>query len=370
MEKDYPKGSEEWRDRREREESMRLKKLLAACLAVCMTVSLCGCTSGKDTSSTQDKKSNQTAAVDKAASGEGATDITMVLDWTPNTNHTGLYVALEKGYFKEAELNVSIVQPPDNGATDLVASGGAQFGIDFQDTLAAAFGTEHPLPITAVAAILQHNTSGLISLKKNGIDSPAKLEGHTYATWDSPIEQAVMKHVVEKDGGDFSKVKHISTYVEDIVAALNADIDCVWIYYGWDGIKCKQEGLETNYISMADLDPVLDYYSPVIIGNNDFLKEYPKQAKAFLAAVKKGYEYAAEHPDDAADILLKQVPELDEKLVKESQEYLSKQYIADGDQWGVIEPERWDAYYRWLNENKLVEKDIPEFAGFSNDYLQ
>ena len=93
------------------------------------------------------------------------------------------------------------------------------------------------MPVTAVAAILQHNTSGLISLKKKGIDSPGKLEGHSYATWDSPIEQAVLKNVVEKDGGDFSRVKLISTYVEDIVAALHADIESVWIYYGWDGVK-------------------------------------------------------------------------------------------------------------------------------------
>ncbi len=334
---------------------------MAVMLSACMAFSLCACGN-----TATERNSDATAE----KSTKNSKKITMVLDWTPNTNHTGIYVAQEKGYFKEAGLDVSVIQPPDNGATDLVASGGAEFGIDFQDTLAAAFSSDSPLPVTAVAAILQHNTSGLISLKKKGIDSPGKLEGHSYATWDSPIEQAVLKNVVEKDGGDFSRVKLISTYVEDIVAALHADIESVWIYYGWDGVKCDMEGLSTNFLPFADMNPTFDYYSPVIIGNNDYMKKNPDTTKAFLSAVKKGYEYAAGNPSDAADILLKAVPELDEKLVQKSQEYLSKQYIADAAQWGEIDANRWNGFYQWLNENKLVDNALDENAGFTMDYLK
>lgn len=338
-----------------------MKKFVAVMLSACMAFSLCACGN-----TATERNSDATAE----KSTKNSKKITMVLDWTPNTNHTGIYVAQEKGYFKEAGLDVSVIQPPDNGATDLVASGGAEFGIDFQDTLAAAFSSDSPLPVTAVAAILQHNTSGLISLKKKGIDSPGKLEGHSYATWDSPIEQAVLKNVVEKDGGDFSRVKLISTYVEDIVAALHADIESVWIYYGWDGVKCDMEGLSTNFLPFADMNPTFDYYSPVIIGNNDYMKKNPDTTKAFLSAVKKGYEYAAGNPSDAADILLKAVPELDEKLVQKSQEYLSKQYIADAAQWGEIDANRWNGFYQWLNENKLVDNALDENAGFTMDYLK
>lgn len=298
------------------------------------------------------------------------TEVTMVLDWTPNTNHTGLYVAEQKGYFEEAGLSVSIIQPPENGATDLVASGGAEFGIDFQDTLATAFASDSPLPVTAVAAILQHNTSGIISLQENDITSPKKMEKHSYATWDSPIEQAILKNVIEQDGGKFENVNLISTYVEDIVAALHADIDSVWIYYGWDGIKCEMEGLKTNYLSFADMNPIFDYYSPVIIGNNAYLKENPDIAKAFLSAVKKGYEYAAKNPEDSAKILLQAAPELDESIVMESQKYLSTQYIADEKSWGRIDASRWNAFYNWLNDEKLVANPIKENSGFSMDYLE
>ena len=96
-------------------------------------------------------------------------DIVVCLDWTPNTNHTGLYVALAKGYYEDAGLNVTIVQPPEGGATVMCASGQAQFAIDAQDTMAAALDREEPLGITAVAPILQHNTSCIISRKREGI---------------------------------------------------------------------------------------------------------------------------------------------------------------------------------------------------------
>lgn len=337
------------------------KRLLTVLLCISMSIMLCAC------GNSQNGEHGSSGNAD--GSQKTLTEITVVLDWTPNTNHTGLYAAQEKGYFEEAGLQVSIVQPPDGGATDMVASGGAQFGIDFQDTLAAAFGSDNPLPITAVGAVLQHNTSGLVSLKKNGIDRAGKLPGHSYATWDSPIEQAVLKNVVEEDGGDFEQVNLISTYVEDIVAGLNADLDCVWIYRGWDGIKLELEKIETNYLPFAEMNPVFDYYSPVIIANNTFLEEHREEAAAFMEAVKKGYEYAAQNASDAADILLKAAPELDEKLVRASQEYLSTQYIDDAASWGVIDSKRWNAYYSWLNEKKLVEHEIPENAGFSNEYL-
>lgn len=124
--------------------------------------------------------SGQEAAPDKDQAGEETSgqaegppkEITFVLDWTPNTNHTGIYVAEEKGYFKDAGLEVSIVQPPENGAEVLVASGKAQFAMSFQDSLAPAFSGDTRLPVTAVAAVIQHNTSGIISRKGKGWTGP------------------------------------------------------------------------------------------------------------------------------------------------------------------------------------------------------
>ncbi|MBO5373242.1 MAG: ABC transporter substrate-binding protein [Lachnospiraceae bacterium] len=300
----------------------------------------------------------------------GKEKITFVLDWTPNTNHTGLYVAQEMGYFEEAGLEVEIVQPPEDGAAVLVASGKAQFGISFQDSLAAALAGEDALPITAVASVIQHNTSGIISRAGEGMDTPKGMEGHTYATWNGAIELATLQEVVEADGGDFSKIELIPSTVTDEVSALKTNsVDSIWIFYAWAGVKTELEELDTDYFAFADIDPVFDYYTPVIISGNKFLEENPETARAFLEAVSKGYQYAIENPQEAADILCKAAPELDAELVLASQQYLKDQYQAEAEYWGYIDTNRWNNFYNWVNENKLVENTVPLDTGFTNDYL-
>lgn len=342
-----------------------MKKLLAIVLVCLLAMAaVTGCASQK----TNTEKATEAAKA--TADSANKTKISFVLDWTPNTNHTGLYVAKEKGYFDEAGLDVEIVQPPEDGAEMLVGSGKAQFGVSFQDYLPPALSGEGAIPITAVAALVQHNTSGIISLKGKGIDRPKGLEGKKYATWDLPIEKATLKKVVEDDGGDFSKVEMIPSTVTDEVSALQSGtVDAIWVYYGWAGIATEQAKLDTDFFAFKDIDPVFDYYSPVVIGNNDWIAKNPDATKAFLAALKKGYEYAIDDPDGAADILLKNAPELNAEQVKASQKYLSKEYKSDVTRWGYIDPARWSAFFKWINDNKLSEAEVPENGGFTNDYL-
>ena len=148
------------------------KRIICLVLAAAFIISLAAC-------SKTDKETN--------SNNKEKTAITVCLDWTPNTNHTGMFVALEKGYYEEAGLDVTIVQPPEDGATQACSAGQAQFAVDCQDILAAAFTSDTPLDVTAVAALLQHNTSGIMSLKGQGMDKPSGLSGKTYLTWDSPI---------------------------------------------------------------------------------------------------------------------------------------------------------------------------------------
>ncbi len=207
------------------------------------------------------------------------TKITFCLDWTPNTNHTGLYAAQALGYYEEAGLDVEIVQPPENGAVLMCAAGQAQFAVDAQDTMAGALDQDEPLGITAVAALIQHNTSGILSRAGDGIDSPKGLEGKKYSTWELPVELAMIEHVMTEDGGDFSKVELIPNDITDEPAALAANqTDSVWVFYGWSGINAEVEGVDCDYWSFSDISPELDYYTPVIVANNDFLEESPEVA--------------------------------------------------------------------------------------------
>lgn len=300
--------------------------------------------------------------------------ITLSLDWTPNTNHTGIYVALAKGYFKDAGLDVTVVQPSQNGAAAMCAAGQAQFAIEFQDTLAAAFATDEPLGITAVAALLQHNTSGILSRKGDGMDKPRGLENHTYATWDSPIEKAMLKSVVETDGGDFSKVKLIPNNFTDEAGALSEKLtDAIWVFYAWGGISAELANAEFDYFDFKDINPVFDYYTTVLVGNNAYIEANPETTKALLSALKKGYEFAINNPEEAAQILINgdDTGSLkgSETLVTESQKWISKQYKAEVEQWGYIDPARWDAFYAWLWEQGLIEKELPAGTGYTNAYL-
>ena len=340
----------------------------AAALALCLSLTACG---GGGSASSQGGSS---AAPGGDNSETELTPVTICLDWTPNTNHTGLYVAQALGYFEDAGLDVSIVQPPEDGATAICAAGQVEFAVTVQDNLAAAFAREEPLGVTGVAALLQHNTSGIISRAGEGMDRPSGLEGHSYSTYNGEIELAIMKQVVEADGGDFSQVELIPYTLEDEPGALMEHLtDSIWVYYGWGGINAQLAGLDFDYFYFKDIDPVFDYYTPIIIANNDFLAEDPDTAKAFLSATAQGYEYAIEHPEEAAQMLIEGDTtgslSASEELIVESQKWMADQYKAEVEQWGYIDPARWNAFYNWLNENDLVAVDIPEDTGFSNDYL-
>lgn len=296
--------------------------------------------------------------------------VTFCLDYTPNTNHTGIYVAQERGYFADAGLEVEIVQPAEDTAEAMIGSGQAQLGVSYQDYIANALSSANPLGIRAVAAIIQHNTSGIMSRKEDGITSAKGMEDHVYATWDMPVEQATIKQVVEADGGDYSKVKMVPYTVDDEVSGLKASMfDTVWVYEGWAVQNATVQDYPVNYFSFISMDDVFDFYTPVIAANDDFCASNPDVVRAFVAAAKKGYEDAVSDPAGAADILCAAVPELDAELVRQSQSFLADQYVADADSWGVIDKDRWARYFQWLNDKGLVENALDVNAGWTMDYL-
>ncbi|MDR2246266.1 MAG: ABC transporter substrate-binding protein [Treponema sp.] len=295
--------------------------------------------------------------------------IRVVLDWTPNTNHTGLYAALENGWFAEAGLAVEIMQPPEDGALVLLASGNAEFAVDFQESLGPAVARNNgALPVVAVAAIISRNTSGIMAPRERGITRPKDLAGKRFASWDTPLVTEVVRNLVEGDGGDFNAVKMIPNFATDAFSALETDVDAVWIYYAWDGVAAEIRGLDITYLDLGTLNPDLDFYTPVLAANSAWAAANTDTAKQFLSAVSRGYAFAAENPAAAAEILLKHAPELDKTLVRRSQEYLAGRYQGDAPRWGEIDPARWGRFYRWMFERGLLEKDLGE-GGFTNEYL-
>ena len=296
-------------------------------------------------------------------------EVTFILDWLPNTNHTGIYTALEKGYFEEEGLDIEIIQPADTDANTLVAKGEGDFGVSFQEQVTFARTAKNPLPIKAVAAIIQHNTSGFASPAEKGIKSPKDFEGKIYGSWGTNVERAFLKTLMEKEGGDFEKLEILDIISFDFFTSVKENVDFQWIFYGWDGVASEVKDFPINFIKLQDVDPQLDFYTPVIIANEKFLEDRPEVAKKFLRAATKGYEFAIENPEEAVEHLLKHAPETDRDIAIASQKYLAGEYKKGVQRWGEMKLEVWETFGNWMDENELLENKLDAKEAFTNEYL-
>lgn len=363
-----------------------MKKKFTALMAAAAltTASLSGCSKpAENTDTTADgAQTSETASQTQAASGAdssadaadgsnpdaGAEDVTVILDYVANTNHTGMYVALDQGYYKEAGLDVEIVEPTEGATATLVAVGKGDFGISYQEDVTVALTSDDPLPIKAIAAIIQHNTSGFASHTDRNILSPKDFEGKTYAGWGGPGEEAVLKAVMAKNGADFSKLNYIISDGSG-VEALKDKVDLLWTYEAWDNVTCQLSDIPINFMELRTLDERLDYYTPVIIANSDTLESRPELAEKFLAATTKGYEFAMENPAESAAILQKYAPDYDLEMLTISQEYLSAKYAEDAPRWGEMKDEVWDNYTDFLMEYGVIDTAIPAADCYTNEFL-
>src|SRR4030042_559108 len=295
--------------------------------------------------------------------------ITVVLDWVPNTNHTGIYVAVANGYYAQEGLDVDIIQPTEGGSAGLVAAGKCEFGISYQEQVTYARTADTPLPIVAIAAVIQHNTSGFASPVEKNIKTPSDFEGKIYGGWGSPTEDAILKALMEKFGADFSKLEIVNIGASDFFTSVTRDVDFSWIYYGWDGIAAELRNFKINFMLLQDLDPLLDFYTPVIIASEKTVSENPELVKKFLRATAQGYEFAISNPEKAAEILTTKVPDLDKNIVMASQKYLAKQYKGNARRWGEMKESVWSTFGNWMYENNLITKKLDAAKAFTIEFL-
>lgn len=317
-----------------------------------------------------------TAPAGAASEGQAAT-VTLALDWTPNTNHTGIYVAQQKGWYEEEGIELQILPYAEGTTTDqLVSSGTADFGISFEESvvLARAAGQD----VVSVAAVIQSNTSALVTLKDSGLDRPRKLDGKRYAGYGAPFEEPVISAVIRHDGGkgEFKSVT-ANLYAYEAVKAGQADF--VWIFMGWDGVAAERAGVDLNAFYIKDYG-VPDYYTPVIITSGEKIEQDPDVVRRFMAATVRGYEWAIANPEEAADLLIEAAPEgtfPDPELVRASQQWLSPRYKEGQERWGVQDLKVWTEYPRFMYESgkvtdaegKPLQQEPDYQAYFTNDFL-
>ncbi|HLG11144.1 MAG TPA: ABC transporter substrate-binding protein [Dehalococcoidia bacterium] len=306
-------------------------------------------------------------------------EITVQLDWTPNTNHIGVYVALAKGWYDEAGIDVEILPYTDANPDTIVSNGNADLGFSFPANL--IFSRAQDLYLYSVAAVLQRNPTELAVLDSSSIRRPRDFDGRTYAGFGLPYEEPQIKTVVQADGGKGNfDTATLSTAAYEALYEKRADF--TEIFTTWEGIEAELRGIKLRTFRYSDFG-VPDFPGVVLIANWESLRgEKADQVSKFLQVTRRGYEYAAQNPDAAAQEFIDYLPDgtfPEPNLVIQSTRKLASYFVEPGERWGQQDPAQYKAYVGWMLAQGLVrdfrnnpiktEADIPGGALFRNELL-
>lgn len=311
------------------------------------------------------------AAQDDSARLDEPTSVRLMLDWTPNTNHTGFYAAQALGYYDALNLAVEILEPAEVSVESALDAGIVEFGVGFQEftTFALAEGAA----VVSVAAIIQHNTSGFATLADDHpVAAPADLAGLDYAGYGFPdLENAVLSTLLACDDSAWDTAYYLEIgNVDPLQLMAQGRAAFAWIFYGWQGIAAELDGLDLDVVMLNEYaDCVPDYYTPILLTSQSMIDAQPEVVRAFVQATAQGYQYAIENPEEAAALLLDAVPELDADLVTASAVWLADQYQADAPRWGEQRLDIWQGFTAFLVENGMIADMIDVEAAFTNAFL-
>ena len=296
--------------------------------------------------------------------------VTLMLNWTPNNHHAGIYAAQANGWYEEEGIELTIIEPAAAGADAVVASGSAHFGISQAESLLPA--RLGGADVVAIAALLYYNDSSLMALADEGITRPKDFEGKTYGGYGGSLEKELIDTLVACDGGDPSLVEFVEVGNIDYLGGMDQDrFDFVWVFEGWDALRARElEGRALSSVLFFDhTDCIPDWYTPILITSRELIEDDPDLVRDFLKATTRGYEHAIANPDEAAELLLEAAPELDEALVKASAQYHASRYRAAGRVWGHQEHAVWERFEAFLRDSGLIDAPVDVNLAFTNDYL-
>jgi len=310
--------------------------------------------------------------------------VTLALDWTPNTDHTGFYVADTLGYYRKAGIRLRIIPYTTTSPDELVAAGRADFGISFESEV--AIDEVQGLPVTSVMAVLQHMASVVGYRPGSGIRRPRDLVGKTFA-WDGGTDEiASIEYLIDKDGGKGKladgkpnfKVVDLSTSAYEAVYDGQADFDFPLVT--WEVIQARLAGEPMDYFDLQHWG-FPDRYEVVLISSHAFLRGHPGLAKRFVQASAEGFTYAAHHPAEAAKILIDDNPGVFSvpALVYDSAALMAKSFWLDAQgKFGYQDYAKWYGYTRFAvqagilrNANGALVTKVPSNirTWFTNAYL-
>lgn len=286
----------------------------------------------------------------------------VVLDWFPNTNHTGYLLAQKRGYFAEAGLEVEITGDV-HGTMEL-------HGGDFVcgPEIAMLECRERGIPLVGVAVMTQKCDSGIVSLKEAGITRPRELEGKRLTHWTPAWFHAAIRRIVEADGGDYGKIHLVNLDVGDIEATLGHVADATWVYENWENQVLLEAGKEINYFNLGDVDPIFDFCAPAMAATQQVLEERPEAVRAFLGCLDRAYREVAADPVGAVLEVRDLLPaDATDSLLIRSQKHLAPILLDSQGRWGRIEAPRWDRMADFLVASGVISHRFDN--EYTNDFF-
>ncbi|XP_024367298.1 uncharacterized protein [Physcomitrium patens] len=295
-------------------------------------------------------------------------DVTVALDWTPNSNHVGFYVAQARGMYADVGLSVKFISPHcDNyKATPAlrVSAKEATLGLGPSETLFSYHSESEKPDLIAIATLLQQDLSSIATLKKSGINRPQELDGKRYASYGARYEGRIVQKMIQNDGGKGDYEEIVPAKLGIWSTLLEGKADATWVFSGWEGCAASIAGVELNEFRLSDYG--IPYgYSPVLFCHPDTINsDSADKLSNFLLATAKGYAWAARQSClEATKLFLKQVkqehPDLLEEavaqeLVSESLNYMKNSFLASDGHWGHMDAAVWEAFLNWLQTEGLL----------------
>lgn len=310
-----------------------------------------------------------------------STPIRLALDRTPNTNHTGFYVALAKGEYEKRGLDVQLMSPDQDNYQIMparrVSQGDAELAITPSESVISY--QTNGVPLVAVATLLARDISAIVTLKESGIIRPQQLDGKVYASYGARYEEDLIRQLIQNDEGRGQFVAHKSAWSGIWKALLTREVDAAWFWLTWEGVKAEIDGIDLNQFLFDEYE--IPYgYNPVLTARQDWIDRNGEVLHQFMQATAVGFRYAIKNPDEAARILIKkaQHPTLtDRNFVEQSQQMVSGYYLNGEGQWGFMHRTIWTSFVNWMIRNHMLTDQNGELiqrmnvdALFTNEFLE
>jgi putative hydroxymethylpyrimidine transport system substrate-binding protein len=288
--------------------------------------------------------------------------VSLMLDFYPNPDHAGIYMAEERGLFREAGLALEIDTPSDPAAPiKQVAAGRADLAISYEPEVALAY--DQGLPVVAVAALVDRPLTSLIWLRDSGIAGVSDLAGKTVATAGIPYQEAYLRSILGRAGVPDGEVEQVDVGLGLLPAVVGGRADAMLGgFRNVEGVDLRLRGLDP-VVTPVDRLGVPRYDELVLVANSDRVRDDPEPVRLFIAALERGTRAAIADPEAATAAVLAANTALEPELTAAETRATLPLLEPSGeeDPFGYMDEAEWREFVGWMRDNGLIES-LPEPA--------